>query len=1775
MNKIKKFIIKKPVLSAAITIVLILLTIVFWTFFNARISSAAWYNSSWSYRKELVFNNIDSTTNLTDFAVMVKLTTSNFNFSQAQSAGQDIRFTDSDGTTLLDYEIEAYDSANSTATIWVKVPQIDATSTTDSIFVYWGNGSATDAQSADNTWNSNYKGVYHLNDNAANTTVTDSSGLTNNITSNENTAAINYIAAGQNAGAFLTAGNPMNIQHYPSVLTEQLTDIALDSNNHPVVAFYDSNGGNLNITHCNDRNCKGGDESVTSPATSGAQGQYPSLKLDSNGYPVIAHYDATNFDLILTRCNDVNCVGVETSTVVDNSVTTVGLYPSLTLDSSGFPVIAYYDSTTTALKIVHCDDLYCAGGDTPVMLDGSGADNVGGLQQGISVTVDSSDFPVVAYYDNTNTDLKFVHCNDVNCAGETPVALVASVPNDTGRYVDVVLDGSGFPVLTYEDWTNRDTYLIHCNDIDCLSETPELIDATLADYPTLKLNGSGYPVVVYSSNLVFTRVAVCDNAACTTDVQQNLSSYNQYGSYLPAVAIASDGALAIANYHRGKYDGFYDVNIITTDHKLDRAYDSDFDFGTGSFSFSAWFKTQGQNKSQQNTILSRYDTDQGFKAYLDHSGQPCIAIDDDATWGPDDSACSLPSSYYTNVDNGYASNPLYLSMVLDANSYPVIAYYDATSTDLELIHCNDVNCSGGNENFASLETANTAGQFTSIVLDSNGYPVISYYTVGSGIKVIHCGDANCSTGNNANVVDGTATTSTMTSLHLDGSGNPVVAYYQSTGGDLKLSHCSNPNCTATTTVTIDSTGSIVAYPSLELDGSGFPVISYQDNTSTSLDLKLVHCGDANCSAGNTINSVATTGQTGYYTDMELDSNGYPVIAYYYNNTFELMVTHCNDVNCAGNDENNNSAFSNFDGGNNWMTIKLNNSGYPVILHTSLGFHTQILTTCNDVNCAGDDETHNYIREEVHNISHGSLALDSSGFPVVVTRSGNLDVSITRPGTATYTNTNTVDDGAWHHLVGVKNGTTSLTLYIDGVAVATDSSIAATGTLTSNSATLNLAEDIVGGFSINGLDGYLDEVQIDNTARSADWVKAQYLSESNNFINVSFTQYGFIANKLSGFTNNTGAIKNNLVAHYKFDEGFGTVANNSGSGGSTLNGTITGTTWSNDGKFAKAVNFVGGTDSIAVSSISGIKSVSFWVNPTTTTQSLVALTAGIYVSASSGTISATGFTSPTIYVNGKVSTTLTANVWQHIIVTSATPVTASAITLGRANGSSLTGKLDDVKLYTAELTTDEIKLDYNKNSSIQLGAFSDTSLLTGGSVASSSATAQYCVPGSSDPCSAPIGEWKMEENSGQYLYDTSGNNNTAFVGDTASVASNDPTWTTGKTGGGLEFDGIDDTVKITDNDLLTFGNGTTDSPLTMELWVNVPDNISHYFFSKSAEYRMRLGSDGRLICTLSDSSTGGQIGRSYSPAFPENSWQHIVCTYDGSGTSAGVKIYQNGIRVDNGNETSGTYVAMENTSNSLYMTSTPDTAVGKRDNFQLFNYERTPAQVAWDYNQGKPIAHWKLDECTGTTANDSSGNTNTGAITIGATGTNTSAGTCVGSAGEAWKDGATGKYNSSLELDGTDDYITASSFNGKSESNFTAAAWVKTTDAGGRLFSHQNSPNLWIVYVGAQLGYQGSDDGAVLTSFGPTINDDTWHHVAITRNLANTTVTYYVDGKEVGTLASGTNTYTIAASLYIGAHNGTTQLLYGQIDDARIYNYALTPAQIKMVYNEGSAVRFGP
>ena len=140
-------------------------------------SEDSWHMTGWESRTQLTFNNSSRAENLNDFPILVTLDTNRFDYSKAQISGNDLRFVDVDGT-VLSYEIETW-NPNGQSHIWVKVPQIDASSASDSIWLYYGNSAAAAGQNAADVWSNGYVGVWHMNGNPSGTQAIQDSSSSN------------------------------------------------------------------------------------------------------------------------------------------------------------------------------------------------------------------------------------------------------------------------------------------------------------------------------------------------------------------------------------------------------------------------------------------------------------------------------------------------------------------------------------------------------------------------------------------------------------------------------------------------------------------------------------------------------------------------------------------------------------------------------------------------------------------------------------------------------------------------------------------------------------------------------------------------------------------------------------------------------------------------------------------------------------------------------------------------------------------------------------------------------------------------------------------------------------------------------------------------------------------------------------------------------------------------------------------------------------------------------------------------------------------------------------------------------------------------------------------------------------------------------------------------------------------------------------------------------------------------------------------------------------
>ncbi len=197
-----------------------------------------------------------------------------------------------------------------------------------------------------------------------------------------------------------------------------------------------------------------------------------------------------------------------------------------------------------------------------------------------------------------------------------------------------------------------------------------------------------------------------------------------------------------------------------------------------------------------------------------------------------------------------------------------------------------------------------------------------------------------------------------------------------------------------------------------------------------------------------------------------------------------------------------------------------------------------------------------------------------------------------------------------------------------------------------------------------------------------------------------------------------------------------------------------------------------------------------------------------------------------------------------------------------------------------------------------------------------------------------------------------------------------------------------------------------------------------------------------------------------------------------------------------------------------------------------------------------VAAYALNEGAGTTVTDASGNGNTGTI----------------SGGVAWS--TAGRWGGALSFNGVNSLVrVASSASLNLGAAMTLEAWIQPTAAqSGWRTIVQREVDAYFLNASNDSGPLrpaggGTLGGATVFVSGPTASPiNAWTHVALTYN--GTTLRLYVNGVLA---ASQARTGSIQASsnpLWIGGNSPYGEYFQGLIDEIRIYNRALTQAEIQ-------------
>jgi hypothetical protein len=141
--------------------------------------------------------------------------------------------------------------------------------------------------------------------------------------------------------------------------------------------------------------------------------------------------------------------------------------------------------------------------------------------------------------------------------------------------------------------------------------------------------------------------------------------------------------------------------------------------------------------------------------------------------------------------------------------------------------------------------------------------------------------------------------------------------------------------------------------------------------------------------------------------------------------------------------------------------------------------------------------------------------------------------------------------------------------------------------------------------------------------------------------------------------------------------------------------------------------------------------------------------------------------------------------------------------------------------------------------------------------------------------------------------------------------------------------------------------------------------------------------------------------------------------------------------------------------------------------------------------------------------------------------------------------------------------------------YTKTAWVYVTRTTGmnNIISGSTNPGhaFWVSNHPSNFRLSAGHADPWRTVVDPVdFTANVWTFVAVTYDPAvdGGTMKLFKNGVQVGSTATGVTAIASDTSAHIGSY-GTSANMQGRIDDARIYNFALSPEQISAMYNGGA------
>ena len=212
---------------------------------------------------------------------------------------------------------------------------------------------------------------------------------------------------------------------------------------------------------------------------------------------------------------------------------------------------------------------------------------------------------------------------------------------------------------------------------------------------------------------------------------------------------------------------------------------------------------------------------------------------------------------------------------------------------------------------------------------------------------------------------------------------------------------------------------------------------------------------------------------------------------------------------------------------------------------------------------------------------------------------------------------------------------------------------------------------------------------------------------------------------------------------------------------------------------------------------------------------------------------------------------------------------------------------------------------------------------------------------------------------------------------------------------ISYDGTGDYIEVADSDSLTFASGGVDQAFSIQAWIQINDTatdegtiISKFNANTAAEW-LFWQDNGKIRLNLYDndqpSPTSNAIRLTTSNVVLSNdTWHHVVVTYDGSESQTGIEAYVDGNLVSSYKEAVNTYNGMRNTTVPVRIGGNQAGSIDfeKRiASVAVFDKELSSSEVSELYNSGSVlnlenhsaysniISWWKMGDDLDTTGTD--------------------------------------------------------------------------------------------------------------------------------------------------------------------------------------------------------------